>query len=74
MTETKSTKEKIPEGWIETTLGEICDVKGGKRLPKGSSLVIEKTNHPYIRITDLSDNQVIKSGLEYVPDEIFPRI
>tara|TARA_B100001179_G_C18565832_1_gene392734 strand:+ start:1 stop:1245 length:1245 start_codon:yes stop_codon:yes gene_type:complete len=74
MPETKSTKERIPEGWVETTLGEICDVKGGKRLPKGSSLVIEKTNHPYIRITDLNKHQVIKSGLEYVPDEIFSKI
>ena len=64
----------LPEGWIETTLGEVCDVKGGKRLPKGTNLISKKTNHPYIRITDLHNNQIIETNMEFVPEKIFPAI
>ncbi|CAH8283113.1 type I restriction enzyme S subunit [Mariniflexile fucanivorans] len=64
----------IPDGWVETTLGEICNPKGGKRLPKGMTLVNYKTNHPYIRITDFNGNQINKNQLQYVTDDIFKHI
>ena len=66
--------KNIPEGWLETTLGEICNPKGGKRLPKGMTLVNYKTNHPYIRITDFNGNQINKHQLQYVTDDIFKHI
>jgi len=58
------------KNWKETTLGEIAEIKGGKRLPLGSSLQKEKNNHPYIKIANISNNQV---GIidEYVPDDVF---
>lgn len=56
------------------SLGELCEVKGGKRLPKGEQLTKIKTNHPYIRTRDLHNNQVSLSDLEYVPDAVFPKI
>lgn len=70
-----SQKEKlIKDGWVETTLGEVCEIRGGKRLPKGENLVTYKTNHPYIRITDLEDNQIKKHQLQFVTDEVFKSI
>lgn len=34
--------------------------KGWERLPKGENLVSYKTNHPYIRITNIENNQIKK--------------
>ena len=36
-------------------LGEIADVKGGKRLPKGVNLTDTPNAHPYIRVRDLNN-------------------
>ena len=36
-------------------LGEIADVKGGKRLPKGVNLTDIPNAHPYIRVRDLNN-------------------
>ena len=47
------------------------DVKGGKRLPKGISLISTPNNHPYIRIRDLGASKILElnSAYEYVDDE-----
>jgi len=59
----------VPDNWVWTQLGEICAVKGGKRLPKGHSLVEEKTDYPYIRVVDF-DNYTIKTDtLKYSSKE-----
>lgn len=65
---------KIPESWIDTTIGDISDVKGGKRMPKGSVLTTEMTNHPYIRITDFEGNSINKNNLLFVPENVFDKI
>ena len=36
-------------------LGEIADVKGGKRLPKGVNLIDIPNAHPYIRVRNLNN-------------------
>ena len=69
-----SGSKNIPEDWVETTLGEVAVIKGGKRLPKGKSLVINKTKHPYIRITDFNGNAINKNNLQFIPDETFNKI
>lgn len=52
-------------------LGEIADVKGGKRLPKGVNLINIPNSHPYIRVRDL--NNALFASLTpdyaYVDDE-----
>ena len=52
-------------------LGEIADVKGGKRLPKGVNLIDIPTTLPYIRVRDL--NNVLFASLTpnyaYVDEE-----
>ncbi|HGF8171509.1 restriction endonuclease subunit S [Enterococcus faecium] len=55
-------------------IGEICLVKGGKRLPKGETLVDFKTAHPYIRITDYSTGRLNQENIKYLTDETFNRV
>jgi type I restriction enzyme S subunit len=50
-------------------LGTFCDIRGGKRLPKGESFATEKTDHPYIRVTDLANHAVDIEGLKYLRPE-----
>lgn len=64
----------IPKNWSIKSLGDICDVKGGKRLPKGHRLVKNKTNHPYIRVTDLNNQGLILDNIEYLEDDTFKKI
>lgn len=56
--------------WKEYKLGDIAEVKGGKRLPKGDLLVDYETPHPYIRVTNLGKKWVRKTGLQFVTPEI----
>lgn len=64
-------KLEISEDISSTLLGNIADVKGGKRLPKGKNLTTEPTSHPYIRVRDLNDAifASLDSNYEYVDDE-----
>lgn len=52
-------------------LGKLSDIKGGKRLPKGTNLITKPNSHPYIRVRDL--NNVIFASLnsdyEYVDND-----
>ena len=56
---------------IATPLGEIADVKGGKRLPKGINLQSVPNSHPYIRVRDLTNTAIvhINDDFEYVDDD-----
>ena len=56
--------------WRECKLGEIAEVKGGKRLPKGELLITDKTSHPYIRITDFNGHKINLSAIQYVTEEV----
>lgn len=57
--------------WKEVRLGDVCEIKGGKRLPKGINLITQKNSHPYIRVRDLGKSKTLElnSSYEYV-DEI----
>jgi len=57
----------MPESWRATHVAELATIKGGKRMPKGVSLVREDTGRPYIRVTDFSNHGVREQGLMYVP-------
>lgn len=51
-------------------LGEIADVRGGKRLPKGVSYSTERTPHPYIRVVDLVDGVIETSNVRYIDEGV----
>ncbi len=65
---------EIPKGWEVKTLEDLSKVKGGKRLPKGSQLQTKPNEHPYIRVRDFESAFFTRSGLEYVPDQVFDSI
>jgi type I restriction enzyme S subunit len=60
--------------WKDIELGEICQIKGGKRLPKGEQLSESPTDHPYIRTRDLANNKIAIQELLFVPNNVFPKI
>ncbi len=64
----------IPEEWEVKLVEQISDVKSGKRLPLGKSLIDSETNHPYIRITDMFQGGVSLNEIKYVPDNVYPAI
>jgi type I restriction enzyme S subunit len=59
----------IPRHWTICRLGELADVKGGKRLPKGSSFADSPTPHPYIRVVDFENWSVNTGDLRFLRDE-----
>lgn len=52
----------------------IANVTGGKRMPKGSSLINEPNNHPYITVSNMNNDFEDLSTYQYVPTEIYPQI
>ena len=65
---------EVPEGWTWCRLKEVCELKGGKRIPAGLSATKEKTNHIYIRVTDMQNNSISDADLVYITDDIFEKI
>ncbi len=55
-------------------LGDVARIKGGKRLPKGEALQGVPNSHPYLRIVDMGQKYVARTSLQYVPDDVFPKI
>ena len=57
-------------------IDELCDVKGGKRLPSGEEVVEEKTLHPYIRVRDVGKGKYVSvtDDFVYITDEIHEEI
>lgn len=54
---------------------EIAEIKGGKRLPKGETVLEEKTDYPYIRVTDFNGNGSIDlDNLKYLKKEVQEQI
>lgn len=56
--------------WPRVYLGDIAEVKGGKRLPKGAGYSPNPTNHPYVRVTDLRDGRIRLDDLVYLTPEV----
>ena len=52
-------------------LSDLVDIRGGKRLPKGTMFSNQITSHPYIRVRDISQNRlvILSSEYEYIDDE-----
>ena len=65
---------EVPEGWAWARVRDIAMVKGGKRLPKGTSFSERKTSHAYIRVTDMKNHSINIADLRYISDDIFSTI
>ncbi len=64
----------IGSGWRKARIGEIAEVKGGKRLPAGYYLQATPTHRPYIRVADMRAGGVDQSDIKYVPEGAISRI
>jgi len=57
------------KGWRIATVGDVAQVKGGKRLPKGEKFAEIVTPFPYIRVTDFVGFCVDTSDIRYLRPE-----
>lgn len=63
------------EGWEEKKIGEIAEVKGGKRVPKGYQLESNNTGYKYIRVSDFTDNGTIdENNIQFISKEVYEQI
>jgi type I restriction enzyme S subunit len=61
--------------WVETNLGSVAKIKGGKRVPRGYQMLSERTNHPYIRVSDFNEyGSVNMNDLKYIDENIYDQI
>jgi type I restriction enzyme S subunit len=58
--------QPLPDGWRWIRLGEVCEIKGGKRLPNGTDYIEGNTQFPYIRVVDFSEGTVNPHNLKYI--------
>lgn len=65
---------ELPFSWRNVFIGDIAEVKGGKRLPKGKKFSEVETSHPYIRVVDFEELSINREGLQYIDEEIFSQI
>lgn len=63
------------EGWVEKKLGEVADIKGGKRVPKGYKFETTPTAHIYIRVADFNNEGSISlDDLQYINNDVYEQI
>ena len=65
---------EIPTSWSWARLGNLIDIKGGKRLPAGYKLTDNKTDHIYIRVSDMQDGTIVSKDIKYITDDVYNQI
>lgn len=62
---------ELPNGYSAVSLGSLCTIKGGKRLPADCELLDTPTKHPYIRIRDVGNSHYVclNSQFQYIDEE-----
>ena len=66
----------LPIGWRRATFSDICQIKGGKRLPAECEFASSLTSHPYVRIRDMYQGKYLEltEDFEYIDEEVFAYI
>ena len=62
------------KGWDSGVVADYFDVKGGKRIPKGMGYSDKKTNHPYLRATDMKNETILEDDIHYIDEDVFQHI
>ncbi|WP_118974809.1 restriction endonuclease subunit S [Taibaiella koreensis] len=57
--------------WEKIPLGSLCEIKGGKRLPKNHELIEQQTTHPYIRARDIGRGVINFSRPMYLQESTY---
>jgi type I restriction enzyme S subunit len=55
-------------------LGDIAEIKGGKRLPKGNDVQNEITDHPYLRVVDFKEDGLDTTNVKYIDKETHQKV
>jgi type I restriction enzyme S subunit len=71
---TKELFHEIPKSWEWARIGSFALVKGGKRLPQGSSFSVHPTSYIYIQVTNMKDGTITQDGLKYIDEETYLKI
>ena len=61
---------EIPSNWEWVRLGSVSQIKGGKRLPQGEKILDERTEFPYLRVTDFEKYNINILNLKYISEEV----
>jgi len=62
------------KGWKSGIVSDYFEVKGGKRIPKGMGYSDKKTNHPYLRATDMKNETILEDDIHYIDEDVFQHI
>ena len=60
----------VDPDWPMVKIGECCNVKGGKRLPRGVQYENAPTEYPYIRVADLRGRSVDVDSVKYISGSV----
>jgi len=60
------------KGWEQRKLKDICQIKGGKRLPLGEDF--SEKGYPYIRARDIKGGKIYIQSPVYVSDQVREKI
>ena len=59
---------QLPEGWVWTTIEEICSKIGSGSTPKGSNY--SETGIPFFRSQNVYNTGIVLSDIKYISDEV----
>ena len=65
---------EVPSSWVWCRLEELCNIKGGKRIPKGKGFSPQVTEHIYLRVTNMKNRTISLDDLKYIDDDVFQEI
>lgn len=61
----------LPQGWEWVRIGQLAEIKGGKRLPAGHTFSEQKTPYAYIQVTNMKQGTVVTENLKYLKPDTF---
>ena len=64
----------LPSSWLWCKLGDLCKIRGGKRIPKGKGFATRRTEHIYLRVTNMKNQTILLDDLKYIEDDVFEEI
>lgn len=58
----------LPAGWEWVRLGRLSQIKGGKRLPAGTTFSSKETPHIYIQVTNMKGGTITEHNLKFIDE------
>ena len=58
----------------DVRIGDVAEVRGGKRLPKGASVQDAPTAYPYLRVVDFGENGINRFNIKFIEEQVHEQI